>query len=401
MTMVAKKHPIPVKDPLTKTLTILGATGSIGKSTLKIVRHHPERFRITAISANSNVKELVAIAHEFRPKLVAIADESKHAELSLALQGTGISCVAGVSGLIQAAQMESDIVMAAIVGATGLIPALEAIRRGATLALANKECLVCAGSLFMSEVTKHHAQLIPVDSEHNAIHQVFDFASPERVEKITITASGGPFRELSLDDMQRATPEQAVKHPNWSMGSKISVDSATMINKGLEIIEAFHLFPVRKDQIDVLVHPESIIHSMVSFVDGSVLAQMGAPDMCTPIAYALSYPERIPTPSARLNLAEISSLHFYAPDEMRFPALRIAKQVLKAEGIAPCIMNAANEIAVEAFLKSQLRFTDITNVIEATLDAREQQTPHSIEDILDADREARHTARQIITQKFS
>lgn len=399
MSALVKKL-IPETVGRSKRLSILGATGSIGQSTLKIVRQHPDRFRIAALTANNNVSQLIALAKEFKPKLVAIADETKLSELSSALSGTGIQCVSGAAGIIEAARMDSDIVMAAIVGATGLLPALEAVRRGATLALANKECLVCAGGLFMDEVVKHGANLLPVDSEHNAIHQVFDFENPERVEKITITASGGPFRMMSAKDMEHVTPEQAVKHPNWNMGAKISVDSATLINKGLEVIEAYHLFPVRKDQIDVVIHPESIIHSLVSFVDGSVLAQMGAPDMCTPISYALAYPERIATKSARIDLAKIGKLHFYAPDHESFPALELARKALEQGGGAPCILNAANEVAVAAFLNRQIKFTDIARIIAATLDEYSVTVPASIEDVLDADRTARHTSLKIIQKHF-
>ena len=263
-----------------------------------------------------------------------------------------------------------------------------------------------AGRLFMHEARAAGAVLLPIDSEHNAVFQclptdAFGRAAMSEVRRIVLTASGGPFRTASPEKLRSVTPDEACAHPNWVMGRKISVDSATMMNKGLEVIEAYHLFPIRKDQIDIVIHPESIIHSMVSFIDGSVLAQMGAPDMCTPISYALAYPERVSTESARLDLAKIGSLNFYAPDNTRFPALALARAALETDGTAPCILNAANEIAVEAFLKKQIRFTDITKIIQATLEKLPSSTPHNIEDVLDADRAARHTATHIITQHFS
>jgi len=298
--------------------------------------------------------------------------------------------------VVEAAQRPADWVMASIVGAAGLAPTLAAIRRGAVVGLANKECLVCAGSLMMAEVAAHGATLLPVDSEHSAIFQVLEAHQPETVEKIVLTASGGPFRQRSLAEMAAMTPEQAVAHPNWSMGAKISVDSATMMNKGLELIEAHHLFAMPEERIDIVVHPQSVIHSMVAYVDGSVLAQLGSPDMRTPIAYALGWPKRIYAPAPRLDLAAIGQLTFEAPDPERFPALRLARRALQSGGSAPTVMNAANEVAVQAFLSRGIGFLDIARVVEQTMDAIEPAPPSSIDDVLAQDLRARECARSII-----
>ncbi len=373
----------------TRTLTILGSTGSIGKSTLQIVTQHPDRFRVIALTAQDNVSELAAQARQFGAKLAVIGNPDKLPELKDALAGTTIQTAAGKQGLIEAAQMDAQMVMAAIVGAAGLMPALHAVRRGAMLALANKECLVCAGRVFLEEVQRHGGTLLPVDSEHNAIFQVFDFAAPEQVESIIITASGGPFRTLPPSQLASVTPEQAIKHPNWAMGAKISVDSATLMNKGLEVIEAFYLFPVRKDQIDVIGHPESIIHSMVRYVDGSVLAQMGSPDMCTPIAHALAYPKRVATRTRPLDLAELGRLSFFPLDEETFPAIRVARAALAVEGTAPAVLNAANEVAVQAFLNKRIGFTDIVPLIRHALDTIPSTPVSSLDEVFDADTKAR------------
>jgi 1-deoxy-D-xylulose-5-phosphate reductoisomerase len=325
-----------------------------------------------------------------------IGAEDKYAALKDGLAGSGVEVAAGDSALAEAAARPTDFVMAAIVGIAGLAPTLTAARRGAIVGLANKECLVCAGDFLLSEVEKGGGKLIPVDSEHNAIYQVFDFAEEQSVEKLILTASGGPFRSFDLDQMADVTPAQAVAHPNWSMGAKISVDSATMMNKGLELIEAYYLFPVREDQIDILVHPQSVVHSMVAYVDGSVLAQMGTPDMRTPISFALGWPRRMPTPSRRLDFAAIGSLTFEEPDTTRFPALRIARAALRAGGSAPIVLNAANEVAVARFLAGGLKFLDIARVVEAALDRTNAPAPASIEDVSDIDRSARRLALEII-----
>lgn len=375
-----------------KKITVLGSTGSVGVNTLDLIRRNPETFEVVALTAGANATELVKQAQEFKPACVVIADESHYQSVADALVGTGIEVSAGATGLVEAAQRPTDITMAAIVGAAGLPPTLAAIPNCKTLALANKESLVCAGEIVMDKVRQHDVTLLPVDSEHSAIFQVFDFDLIESVSRIILTASGGPFREWSLEQMAAATPAQATNHPNWSMGSKISVDSASMMNKGLELIEADHLFPVGGDKIEILVHPQSVIHSLVDYVDGSVLAQLGTPDMRTPIAYALAWPERMTAPSPRLNLAEISQLTFEAPDSKRFPALRLAREALQSGGAAPTILNAANEVAVAKFLAGNIGFLDIVATVEETLAKSAMDRPGSLEDIFALDLEARRIA---------
>ncbi len=375
-----------------KSVSILGATGSIGRSTLDLVARNPDKYGCVALTANAQVAQLAALAKQFRPALAVIANDNAYQDLKTALSGTGIAIASGVSGLDEAAKAQSDWVMSAIVGAAGLSPTLAAVRRGATVALANKESLVCAGPVFLNEVKKSGAKLLPVDSEHNAIFQVFDFAAPQRVSKIILTASGGPFRDLSLAQMKSATPEQAVAHPIWSMGAKISVDSATLMNKGLELIEAHHLFPIHADQLDVLIHPQSVIHSLVEYVDGSVLAQLGTPDMRIPISYTLAYPERLATPSARLSLAEIGKLEFSLPDTVRFPALNLAWQALRAGGSAPAVLNAANEIAVQAFLDRRIGFLDIAAIVSEVMTKSKPTQLETLEDVLAIDSASRALA---------
>lgn len=379
-----------------KRLSILGATGSIGTTAFQLIDHAPGSFTLEAITAMDNVEKLAELALLYRPKFVAIGNESHYSTLKTALSGSGIEIGAGDAGVIEAAERPADVLLSAIVGAAGLRPTLAAIRKGRTVALANKECLVCAGDLMLKEIRQHNAALLPVDSEHSAIFQVFDFVHPETVEAITLTASGGPFRKLSLAEMRNVTLKQALAHPNWSMGAKISIDSATMMNKGLELIEAYYLFPVKQEQIRVLVHPESIIHSMVHYHDGSVLAQMGTPDMATPIACALSWPKRMPAPSNRLNLAQIGSLSFEEPDNARFPALLLAREALQKGGSAPIILNAANEIAVAAFLKEKIRFLDIVATVDATLSKIAQSAITSLDDVYAVDTAARHVAQELI-----
>ncbi len=353
-----------------KTVTILGATGSVGCSTVDLIRRNPDRFRVVALTAARNVALLAEQAIALRPDLAVIADPALLPDLRARLDAAGgqnIATAAGPEALIEAAQRPADLVMAAIVGAAGLAPTLAAIRRGATIALANKEVLVCAGRQVMAEAARHGATLLPVDSEHNAIFQVFDAAQRDQIERIILTASGGPFRNWDRAAMAAVTPEQAVAHPNWSMGAKISVDSATMMNKGLELIEAWHLFALPEPQIEILVHPQSVIHSMVGYADGSVLAQLGSPDMRTPIAYALAWPERMAAPVTRLDFAALRQLTFEAPDPERFPALGLARAALRAGDAAATILNAANEIAVAAFLERRIGFLDITAVVDAVL----------------------------------
>ena len=379
-----------------RTVTVLGSTGSIGRNTLDLIARSPERFRVEVLTGNANVDLLIEQARTFRPKLAVIGAEENYAVLKDALAGSGIEVAAGEAALVEAAARDSDFVMAGIVGIAGLQPTLTAARRGAIVGLANKECLVCAGNFLMAEVAEGGAELIPVDSEHNAIFQVFDFAEHEAVEKLILTASGGPFRSADLATMQKVTPAQAVAHPNWDMGAKISVDSATMMNKGLELIEAYYLFPVEEHQIDILVHPQSVVHSMVAYLDGSVLAQMGTPDMRTPISYALSWPHRMETPSRRLELNAIGNLTFEAPDTKRFPALRIARDALRAGGAAPIVLNAANEVAVRRFLDGALGFLEIARVAEDVLDRLSTPAPSCIEDVGEIDKAARRLAMQFV-----
>ncbi len=383
-----------------RTVSILGSTGSVGCNAIDLIERNADQFKVIALTANTNVDLLVEQALKFNPEIVVVADEGRYDDLKDALGNTDIEIAAGEQAISDAAERTSDVVMACIVGAAGLKPTLSAVRRGAIIGLANKECLVAAGDLFMSEIIAHKATLIPTDSEHNAIYQVFDFEHPDRVEKIILTASGGPFRSSSLAEMEKATPEQAAAHPVWSMGAKISIDSATMMNKGLELIEAYHLFPVNLDQIDILVHPQSVIHSMVSYVDGSVLAQLGSPDMRTPIAFSMAWPDRIPTPSPRLDLAEIAKLTFEPPNDVRFPAIRLARESLLAGGCRPCVLNAANEIAVHHFLNKQIGFLDIARVVEETLSECDVRTIDTLEDVHTADQDARNKAHALIKSKF-
>ncbi len=381
-----------------RRVSILGSTGSVGCNTVDLIRRDRQSYSLEALTAQENVDRLIEQAWELRPKLAVIGNDAHYRRLHDALAGSGIEAASGRAAIIAAASRPVDWVMAAIVGAAGLEPVLAALRQGAVIGLANKETLVCAGALVMGEVARHKAVLLPVDSEHSAIFQVFDFERPEAIEKIILTASGGPFREKSLAEMAAASPQQAIAHPNWSMGAKISVDSATMMNKGLEVIEAHHLFALPAEQIEVLVHPQSIIHSMVAYRDGSVLAQLGSPDMRTPIAYALGWPRRIAAPSARLDFAKIAQLTFAAPDESRFPALRLARGALTAGGAAPAILNAANEIAVAAFLAGRIGFTDIAALVENTLDAADLPPPGSIADVIAIDAEARRLAERAVAR---
>ncbi|OSQ48767.1 1-deoxy-D-xylulose-5-phosphate reductoisomerase [Thalassospira alkalitolerans] len=347
-----------------KSVCVLGVTGSVGSSTVDILKSHSDKYFVDAVTAHRNVAALAATAIDLGAAVAVIADESLYEDLKSALAGSGVEATAGEAALVDAASRPSDIVIAAIIGAAGLKATLAAIRRGARVGLANKETLVCAGDLMMAEVVKYGATLIPVDSEHSAIFQVLEQKSADNVDRILLTASGGPFREWSMADMMAVTPKQALAHPNWDMGAKISIDSATMMNKGLELIEACRLFPVPEDRIEVVVHPQSIVHSMVEYSDGSVLAQLGSPDMRTPIAYALSWPERIRINVPRLDFATIGQLNFTSPDLIRFPALRLAREALRAGGTVPTVLNAANEIAVGAFLSGKVTFLQIAETVE-------------------------------------
>jgi len=375
-----------------RSVTILGSTGSVGCSTIDLIQRDPDAFSVEALTAGRNVAKLAEQARALGARVAVVADETLYEDLRSALSGSGIEAAAGTAAVAEAAARPADWLMSAIVGAAGLEPTLAAVRRGAVIGLANKETLVCAGDLMTQEIARHGATLLPVDSEHNAIFQALESDNRESVEKIILTASGGPFRTNAVEDMRSVTPEQAVAHPNWSMGAKISVDSATMMNKGLEFIEASYLFDMPSEQIDVLVHPQSIIHSMVAYRDGSVLAQLGTPDMRTPIAHTLAWPARMAAPSERLDLAKVATLTFEHPDSERFPALRLARQALDRGRGAPTVLNAANEIAVAAFLERRIGFLDIAQIVERTLDELDPGPISDLEQVRAADGEARRLA---------
>ena len=379
-----------------RRVTILGSTGSIGCNTIDLIARHPQAFEVEALTAQRSVERLAEQARQVGAKQAVIGDPALHGALKEALADTDTATAAGPEALVEAAAAPADFVMAGIVGAAGLRPTLAAAAQGAIIGLANKECLVCAGSLMLAEVERGGATLLPVDSEHNAIYQVFDFERSDGVEKIVLTASGGPFREASMETMAQATPEEAVAHPNWDMGAKISVDSATMMNKGLEMIEAFHLFPVDAEQIEVLVHPQSVIHSMVAYVDGSVLAQLGTPDMRTPIAYSLAWPSRIAAPSPKLDLAELGRLTFEPPDPVCFPALRLARDALTQGGSAPIVLNAANEVAVGGFLDRRIGFLEIAQTVECCLERTNHRAVAALDDVYEIDRAARGLAERLL-----
>ena len=383
---------------MTRSISIFGATGSVGKSTLDLIRQNRDEFRIVALTANSRAAELAELAKEFSAEYAVVADEKAYPELKSALEGTATEASSGPDALISAAQLGADWTMAAIVGCAGLPPTLEALRTGKTVALANKEALVSAGDLMMVEAKKSGAILLPVDSEHNAIFQSLQGGKIDQVRKITLTASGGPFRTWTREEMASVTPEQAVAHPNWDMGAKISIDSATMMNKGLELIEAHHLYPVGLEKIGILVHPQSVIHSMVEYKDRSTLAQLGSPDMRIPIASTLAWPERMDTKCQHLDLASIARLEFEHADEQRFPATRIARDAAAAAGASPAIMNAANEVVVAAFLKKTIQFLDITEIVTRVLDSYSPPQPMELADIFAIDEEARVLTAQLIKE---
>ena len=401
MTVLATRQNVQANPSQSvRRLSILGSTGSIGCSTLDIVAHHPDRFEVVALVGNTNIELLAEQAKAHNAALAVTADESRYEALQEALQGTGIEVAAGRQAVVEAATRPVDQLMAAVVGAAGLEPTLAAVREGIPVALANKECLVCAGELFMNEVARSGSALVPVDSEHNAIFQVLDAHNTDQIERIVLTASGGPFRTWTLEQISGATLENALKHPNWSMGQKITIDSATMMNKGLELIEAFHLFPAELDQLAVLVHPQSVIHSMVEYRDGSVLAQLGSPDMRTPIAYAMAWPQRISAPSPRLRLEEVATLTFEPVDNARFPSVALCRAALQAGKNATTLLNAANEVAVAEFLSKRLSFLDIVRVVEETLnDANRsgmQCDLRSLDDVVASDAYGREAARRAV-----
>ncbi len=381
---------------MTRTISILGATGSIGASTLDLIRRERGRWQVVALTAHCNAAELAKLARQFSAEVALIADEARLPELREALAGSGIAASGGAAALIEAASRPADITVAAIVGCAGLAPTMAAIEQGRTVALANKEALVSAGDVLTAAVARHGATLLPMDSEHNAIFQCLAGNDIGNVRSITLTASGGPFREWSLEQLAAATPAQAVKHPNWDMGAKISVDSATMFNKGLELIEAHHLFPVGLGKLRIVVHPQSVVHSMVEYRDGSTLAQLGPSDMRVPIASCLAWPARMDTPCAPLDLAAIGELTFRAPDEERFPATRLARQAAEAGGGTPAVLNAANEVAVAAFLAGQIGFTRIAAVVEETLSRYAPAAPACLAEVIAVDAESRIRAHTLL-----
>jgi 1-deoxy-D-xylulose-5-phosphate reductoisomerase len=384
-----------------RRISVLGATGSIGESTLDLIGRNAAAYQVVALTGGRNVARLAELAVLHRAELAVVADPKGYAPLKAALAGTGIETAAGEDALLEAARRPADWVMAAIVGAAGLRPTLEAVRQGTATAIANKECLVTAGAIFMAEVARSKTTLLPVDSEHSAASQAMVGACRERIERICLTASGGPFRSWSLAQMADARPEQALNHPNWSMGAKVTIDSATLMNKGLELIEAHHLFSLAPEKLEVLVHPQSIVHCLVYLSDGSVIAQMSCPDMRTPIAYSLAWPERMHVPNGRVDLAALGALTFEAPDAARFPALRLAREVLEAGGSAATVLNAANEVAVEAFLASRIGFLSIAALVEATLAADPDlvaSAPATVEGVLAVDSEARARAVSLLSR---
>ena len=386
---------------MTRSISILGATGSVGASTLDLLRQAPGAWRVEALTANSSASALASLAREFGARIAVVADETAYGDLRDALAGTGIEAAAGPNAMVEAAARPVDMTVAAIVGCAGLGPTMAAIARGGTVALANKEALVSAGGVMTAAVARHGATLLPVDSEHNAIFQCLAGNRINDVRLITLTARGGPFRTWDAEALRRATPAQAVAHPNWDMGAKISVDSATMMNKGLELIEAHYLFPVGLDRIGIVVHPQSVIHSLVEFTDGSTLAQLGPPDMRVPIASCLAFPGRMATDCTSLDLPALANLTFETPDEQRFPATRLARDAARDGGRAPAVLNAANEIAVAAFLAGKLAFTDIAYIVEAALDDdKGGPEPVGLDDVLELDSAARRRASELLEQRL-
>ena len=383
-----------------RSVTILGATGSIGTSTLDLIERAPEAYEVLAVTANADVSKLADIARRTGAKRAVIADERLLPGLCEALDGTGTEAAGGAAAVTETATMGADWTMAAIVGCAGLEPVMAAVGQGRTVVLANKEPLVSAGELILAAARRSGATILPADSEHNAIFQCFDFVRPERVRRIILTASGGPFRDLSLAEMRHVTVEQAVAHPVWSMGAKISIDSATLMNKGLELIEAARLFPVPAERIEIILHRQSVVHSLVDYVDGSMLAQLGPPDMRVPIAHCLAWPDRMDTPVAPLDLAAIGQLDFAAPDPERFPALRLARAALEAGGARPAVLNAANEVAVAAFLARRIGFLDIAAIVEQVLDRYVPAAPGTIDEVIAIDQEARSQAEQAMKVLF-
>ena len=378
-----------------KKITIFGSTGSIGESTLDIIKNHPDKYEVVGLTANKNYKKLLEQVELFKPKVISISDNDSFKNFKN-INKYNVEVLNGDSSYDEILDYDTDLVIAAITGAIGLMPVVSTLKKGITLALANKESLVCSGMLVTKLAKKKNVKILPVDSEHNAIYQVLDDKNKSLVSKLILTASGGPFLNHNYEQLKKVTPQEAVKHPNWSMGKKISIDSATMMNKGLELIEAFFLFDIPHNQIEVLVHPESIIHSCVEYVDGSVLSQMGIPDMRTPISYTLAYPTRISTNVEKLNLSKVGKLTFFPPSFEKFPCLSLAYESLKIQKSAPAVLNAANEVAVEAFLNNKIKFVSIPKIVEKTLNKTSFYELNSIKDVIKADIEAREYASELI-----
>lgn len=375
-----------------KKISIFGSTGSIGQNSLEVVRNHPQNFQILALVARNDFKTLIAQALEFKPSYVVIENEKYFLEVKDALKNINTEVLSGAASILEIAKIKCDLFISAIVGAAGMLPTLNAIKAGSHIGLANKESLVCAGKFLTAEAEKNQVKILPIDSEHNAIFQIFENHNLENIDDIILTASGGPFFNSSRD-FSKITIEEALTHPNWKMGAKISIDSATMMNKGLEMIEAFHLFPIKKEQIKILVHPQSIVHGMVNYNDGSSLAMLSLPDMKVPISYALAFPKRMKIKHQKMDLAKIGKLEFFAPDEKKFPAVRICREVMEVDGTAPVVLNAANEIAVEKFLNKEIAFDEITKIVEKTLNKIPQAELNELDDVLEYDRLAREVAR--------
>ncbi len=403
MVKTAPRFPRQTASPETalRTISVLGATGSIGTSTFDLLARQRDRYRVEAVAAQRNVEALTKTAIALGARFAAVADPDAYAALKDALSGSGITAAAGAEAVIEAAARPADLVVASITGAAGLAPTMAAIERGTAVAIANKECLVCAGALFMRRAAEKGATILPVDSEHNALFQAMAAGRRSDVRRLILTASGGPFRTWSAEAVRNATREQALKHPNWSMGAKVTIDSATLMNKGLELIEAHHLFQMPAKDIDVYVHPQSIVHGIVEFRDGSFIAQLGAPDMRIPISHCLAWPDRMDEPARQLRLDEMASLTFEAPDLVRFPALRLARTALEEGGAAPTVLNAANEVAVAEFLAGRLGFAAIPSLVEASLNAAARRgivrEPASVEEALAIDRTAREIADTLTT----
>jgi 1-deoxy-D-xylulose-5-phosphate reductoisomerase len=388
------------QDAPARRVSVLGATGSVGQNTLDLLARHPDAFEVVALTANANASALAELALRHRAKLAVVADERQYPTLKECLAGSGIEVGAGARALSDAAMRPADCVMAGISGAAGLGPTLAAVAQGRRVALANKECLVLAGALFMEAVREAGTELLPVDSEHSGVWQAIAGADPAAIERIILTASGGPFRTWSHEALARATPEEALRHPNWTMGRKITVDSATLMNKGLELIEARCLFPIAPDDLEVVVHPQSIVHALVAYRDGSMIAQLASPDMRTPIAVSLAWPARMAAPTKRLDLAEIGQLSFERPDERRFQALALARAAMHRGGLAPAVLSAANEVAVESFLAHRIGFLQIAQLVAETLDLAEGRglcaEPKDLDDVLAVDTAARQLASSLL-----